>query len=206
MPNTQIVTGNYFNKHESKNKIYRFLVKGYKNTLLALVADLPINSLLEIGSGEGYILSYIRQQKPEIQMIGSDIDYSLISSSENFQSFSRIVTSGESISFKAQSFDCVVACEVLEHVPHPEKVLDELYRVTRQYVLISVPREPEWRLLNMLRLKYLRQLGNTPGHINHWSKKQILALVEKYFCVLHVKTAFPWTFILAVKDVSKSNP
>ena len=34
-----------------------------------------------------------------------------------------------------------------------------------------MPREPLWRGLNMARGAYLKDLGNTPGHVNHWSKR-----------------------------------
>ena len=40
-------------------------------------------------------------------------------------------------------------------------------------LLVSVPREPLWRGLNMARGAYMRDLGNTPGHVNHWSKRAL---------------------------------
>ncbi len=61
--------------------------------------------------------------------------------------------------------------EVLEHVPDPAAVLAEMFRVASRWVLVSVPREPLWRGLNMARGSYLRDFGNTPGHLNHWSKR-----------------------------------
>ena len=41
------------------------------------------------------------------------------------------------------------------------------------HLLVSVPREPLWRALNVARGAYLRELGNTPGHVNHWSKRGV---------------------------------
>ena len=63
------------------------------------------------------------------------------------------------------------AIEVLEHVPDPERTVSEMARVAKRWVLVSVPREPLWRGLNMARGAYIKDLGNTPGHINHWSKR-----------------------------------
>src|SRR5688572_3432463 len=68
--------------------------------------------------------------------------------------------------------DLVVCCEVLEHVEEPRLALERLAGISGQYCLLSVPREPLWRALNCLRGSYLRQLGNTPGHIQHWSRAE----------------------------------
>ena len=39
-----------------------------------------------------------------------------------------------------------------------------------------VPREPVWRVLNVARGRYVRWLGNPPGHIQHFSRAAFLAL------------------------------
>ena len=62
-------------------------------------------------------------------------------------------------------------------------------------LIISVPREPLWRILNMARCKYLSDFGNTPGHLQHWSKGGITALVQRYFEVVEVLSPLPWTMI-----------
>ena len=60
-------------------------------------------------------------------------------------------------------------------MPDPEATLAEMARVARRHLLVSVPREPLWRGLNMARGAYLRDLGNTPGHVNHWSKRAFVS-------------------------------
>ena len=50
--------------------------------------------------------------------------------------------------------------------------------------------------LNLARGKYIKDLGNTPGHLQHWSKKSFITLVEKYFTVIEVKSPLPWTMLL----------
>ena len=59
-----------------------------------------------------------------------------------------------------------------------------------------MPREPIWRLLNLARGKYVAELGNTPGHVQHWSSAAFLRLVRRYFEVLAVRTPLPWTMAL----------
>ena len=95
----------------------------------------------------------------------------------------------------------VLCCEVLEHLEEPGKALKELIRVTKKYIIVSVPREPIWRCLNMDRGKYLKVLGNTPGHIQHWGSKKFVAFLQEYDIKV-VKTAhpLPWTMVLLEKE------
>ena len=69
----------------------------------------------------------------------------------------------ENLPFADDEFDVATAIEVLEHVPDPEHTVAEMARVAQALLLVSVPREPLWRGLNMARGAYLRDLGNTPG-------------------------------------------
>jgi hypothetical protein len=88
------------------------------------------------------------------------------------------------------------AIEVLEHVPDPERTVSEMARVAKRWVLVSVPREPLWRGLNMSRGAYWKDFGNTPGHINHWSKRSFVSMLSRYGTVDEVRSPFPWTMVL----------
>ncbi len=83
----------------------------------------------------------------------------------------------ENLPFAAGEFDLVTAIEVLEHVPDPVHTLAEMARCAERHLLVSVPREPLWRMLNMARGAYWRELGNTPGHLNHWSRRSFVRLL-----------------------------
>jgi ubiquinone/menaquinone biosynthesis C-methylase UbiE len=92
--------------------------------------------------------------------------------------------------------ELVVCCEVLEHLPDPEAGLATVARLANPWAIVSVPREPLWRALNVARLKYLRDLGNTPGHLNHWSRRSFLRFVERRLQVVEVRSPLPWTMAL----------
>lgn len=47
----------------------------------------------------------------------------------------------------------------------------------------------------MARGRYLSSLGNTPGHIQHWSARRFAGLVGSELDILSVRTPFPWTMI-----------
>ena len=98
--------------------------------------------------------------------------------------------------FADGEFDAATAIEVLEHVPDPEATVAEMARVAERWVLVSVPREPLWRVINMGRGAYWRTLGNTPGHVNHWSKRAFVSMLSRHGKVEQVRSPMPWTMLL----------
>jgi SAM-dependent methyltransferase len=102
----------------------------------------------------------------------------------------------ENLPFAANEFDLACAIEVLEHVPDPEHTLAEMARCAERHLLVSVPREPLWRMLNMARGAYWPALGNTPGHLNHWSRRSFVRLLSRHGHVTEVRSPFPWTMLL----------
>jgi len=95
------------------------------------------------------------------------------------------------------SFDCVIMLEVLEHLQDYEKALKEIFRVSRRHVILSVPHEPLWRIMNLLRGRYVSAWGNTPGHVNHWSVAGLSKLISRFGRVQKIYTPFPWIILLA---------
>jgi hypothetical protein len=87
--------------------------------------------------------------------------------------------------------------EVLEHVERPDQALHEAHRVTTRYLLASVPHEPWWRLGNLARLKYVRDFGNTPEHIHHWSVHGFRSLIGSRFTLVKLRLPFLWQAVLA---------
>ena len=87
----------------------------------------------------------------------------------------------------------MLCCEVLEHVPDPARALAVLAALARPHLIVSVPREPLWRALNLARGRYWRALGNTPGHLQHWSTPAFLALLQQHLEVVELRTPLPWT-------------
>ncbi|HNP07881.1 MAG TPA: methyltransferase domain-containing protein [Cyclobacteriaceae bacterium] len=195
-----IVIGNAFDKYGSSNPIVRKIMNGFDRELNKLVERVNPKDLHEVGCGEGYwiIQWYLRG----INARGSDFSTQVI----NMAKENAVKNSLPEKLFSVRSIydfdeeedraELIVCCEVLEHLENPEAALLNLQKITGKYVIISVPREPIWRILNMMRAKYLAELGNTPGHIQHWTKNGIVKLAANYFDVVEISTPFPWTMML----------
>jgi 2-polyprenyl-3-methyl-5-hydroxy-6-metoxy-1,4-benzoquinol methylase len=95
------------------------------------------------------------------------------------------------------AYDLVICTEVLEHLIKPNEAIAELVRIGCNYYLLSVPFEPFWRIANIVRGKYLLNLGNTPTHVNHWTRYGFRRFIDRYLEVIDIRNPFPWTIILA---------
>ncbi|MFN8562309.1 MAG: class I SAM-dependent methyltransferase [Anaerolineae bacterium] len=192
--------GNYYDKFNAKNPIAGRLVAGLRLfiSILFIEAYQSKQSVLEVGCGEGYIAGTCSGAFTGPQCIGFDVDMPLLHQARNRVSIAKIIPAdAHHIPYADGSFDLVICCEVLEHVNHPEDALREIRRVSAGYLIASVPREPIWRALNLARGKYFNDLGNTPGHVNHWSSGGFARLVSRHFDIQTVRQPIPWTMILA---------
>lgn len=192
-------TGNTYDKYASKNPVERYLMKGFMDSLRRLLPDEPPSSVLEVGIGEAEVAAMLAEIWPEASIVGLDLPDPDLADHWRGRSIPAAFGDAHHLPFPTAGFDLVIAIEVLEHVEHPRAVLREIERVTRRDVLVSVPREPIWRVANMARGKYLGDLGNTPGHINHWSSRRFVELVTSELDVTDVARPFPWTMVAAVK-------
>ncbi len=194
-----IVTGNTYDKYNSTNPLARRLMAGFERDLDRLLAHADPASLLDVGCGEGVLVHRWAQQLPDRRLVGIDLEEESIQAgwvSRQAPNLEYRVMRAENLPFADDEFDLASAIEVLEHVPDPEHTLAEMARCAQRHLLVSVTREPLWRALNMARGAYLRDLGNTPGHLNHWSRRSFVGLLARYGTVAEVRSPFPWTMLL----------
>jgi ubiquinone/menaquinone biosynthesis C-methylase UbiE len=194
-----VPTGNTYDKYGSTNPVVRRLMAGFETTLQELFDQAAPDSVLDVGCGEGVLTYKWAQQLVERRIVGIDLDDPKLAAewaTRERANLEYLTMPAENLPFADDEFDLAAAIEVLEHVPDPEHTLSEMARVARRHVLVSVPREPLWRGLNMARGAYLRDLGNTPGHVNHWSKRAFVALLRRHGEVLQARSPFPWTMLL----------
>ena len=194
-----VPTGNTYDKYGSSNPVVRRLMDGFESSLDELWGIAQPRSILDVGCGEGVLTSKWAERLGDGRIVGIDLDDPKLQAEWEKRSRSNLdlrVEEATSLSFDDDEFDMATAIEVLEHVPEPEQTLAEMARVASRWLLVSVPREPVWRATNMARGAYLRDLGNTPGHVNHWSKASFKRLLSRYGTIEQVRSPFPWTMLL----------
>jgi ubiquinone/menaquinone biosynthesis C-methylase UbiE len=172
---------------------------GFEGDLADLFAAAAPESVLDVGCGEGVLTYRWAQQLGAGRIVGIDLPDPKLEAEWASRQRSNLeyrTMPAEQLPFAAGEFDLAAAIEVLEHVPNPEQTLAEMARVARRHLLVSVPREPLWRALNLARGAYVRDLGNTPGHVNHWSRRGFVRLLGRYGELVEVRSPFPWTMLL----------
>jgi SAM-dependent methyltransferase len=191
--------GNVYDKYGTSNPIARRLVAGFMSDLDELVERSGAGEAHEVGCGEGEIA--IRLAQRGLRVRGSDAFPQVLE-----EAGERARSADVEIHFEAvpveqlepdrHAAELVVCCEVLEHLEDPGRGRDVLARLARPWLLASVPREPLWRALNLARLSYVGELGNTPGHLSHWSKRGFERFLGERFEVVEVRSPIPWTMAL----------
>ena len=193
------VTGNTYDKYGSTNPVVRRLMAAFERTLDELFVQAAPASLLDVGCGEGVLTHRWALRMGDRRIVGIDLDDPQLHEQWNGRQAPNLtyqVMKAENLPFADWEFDVATAIEVLEHVPDPAHTVAEMARVASGHLLVSVPREPLWRGLNMARGAYLKDLGNTPGHLNHWSKRSFVALLSRHGEVIEARSPFPWTMLL----------
>ncbi len=194
-----VPTGNTFDKYGSTNPAVRRLMSRFERNLGELFELAAPESVLDIGCGEGVLTEQWARALGDRPVVGTDLTDPKLEAEWATRGQTNLRFEAmpvEALSFADGEFDLVAATEVLEHVSDPQVAVAEMARVARRWLLVSVPHEPLWRALNVARGAYMRELGNTPGHLNHWTRSGFVALLSAHGQVVQTRSPFPWTMLL----------
>ncbi|MFZ0092042.1 MAG: class I SAM-dependent methyltransferase [Solirubrobacteraceae bacterium] len=198
-----VPTGNTYDKYGSCNPVVRRLMTGFNRALDELLTTAAPGSVLDVGCGEGVLTERWAARCSDARVVGIDIEDPKLQSQWTARRLPNLAFEPmrvQRLRFADDEFELVAATEVLEHVDDPRVALAEMARVAARWLLVSVPHEPLWRVLNVARGAYLRELGNTPGHLNHWTRRAFVSLLARHGEVVEVRSPFPWTMLLVGVD------
>lgn len=98
----------------------RFVWQTYKSVLRG-------STILDVGADEGYLREHLPDPSKYLGIgLGGSPDRT-------------VDLEKEGLPFPADSFDCVLCLDVLEHLDNPHEIFDELCKVSRSYVIVSLP-------------------------------------------------------------------
>lgn len=190
-----------FVKHTSANPLRKILLNNFYKMLINEIKILKPNSILDAGCGEGFTLQKIQDLHIGAKLEGVDNSKeAVLLAKRYFPDLSIKEGSIYDLPYQKNTFDLVISTEVLEHLEDPKKALQELVRVSKKYILISVPNEPWFRISRLLSGINIRNLGDHPEHINHWGVRSLRKFLSKYCKILTVKLPFPWILVLLEKQ------
>ena len=181
----------------------RWVTCRFVEEILAQVKELSSESILDVGCGEGYVTRRLAEIPSVRKVVGLDREPEVLKNTGS-NKIGYVVGDAYNLDYPPNSFDTVIATEVLEHLREPERALHSMSVVSARNLAVTVPREPLWRMLNMVRMKYLRDWGNTPGHIQHFSDKKFRQLMEKTrrlhgYSELNIKKKLIWNIAVLTK-------
>jgi 2-polyprenyl-3-methyl-5-hydroxy-6-metoxy-1,4-benzoquinol methylase len=194
-------TDNY-KKHTHRNPIQRLLLWNFFRHLVNLTAAKKVDSILDVGCGEGFTLNRLKEKGIGKKLEG--VEYSEDAIELGHKTYPDIkIQQGNiyQLPYENNTFDLVLCTEVLEHLDKPQDALKELVRVSKKYLVISVPNEPLFMLAQLVRGKNWSRFGNDIEHINHWTMFGFPKFVKRNSKVQILAKRFPfaWTMLLLEK-------
>ena len=134
---------------------------------LAVLRGLQPSSLLDVGTGRGVFLWPLLEAFPELGVSCVDtrtdrVEDLKVTARGGIARLSAQVASAVALPFKDDEFDVVTALEVLEHIPDVQAAANELVRVARRFVVVTVPNQPD----------------NNPEHLRVFTKDTLQALFD----------------------------
>lgn len=186
-----------YKKYTNKNPLMGLVISHFMDQVKQLVDSVDINNILDVGCGEGFVMNSLDKEN----IVGIDIsEKALTIASIKNPECSFCTGDIYNLPFDNNGFDLVIALEVLEHLDKFEIAINEINRVAIKYCIFSVPNEPYFKIMNLLRGKNITRFGNDIEHVQSWNTKEFVILLKKYFKVIEVKTPFPWTLVLCQKQ------
>ncbi len=201
-----------FKKHTNErcfthpNPLLRFIEQQRIKYLLKYCRIAEKDKVLEVGCGSGYIMNIISKG----ELYGIDFSKTAITWAKqklknklNIKHLS--VQPGEHTNFPDNYFDVVYCSEVIEHVANPEKIFDEIYRISKPdaRVIFTFPNEAMINIckqfvkkigLYKIILKGIPEHMEDEWHVTEFSLKLFKHLALKNFSIRLTKPV-PFFFV-----------
>jgi len=136
-----------------------------------------VHSIADIGCGNGIFSNYVRKKDKDMEIIGIDNSQEALKYVET-QKYKGDI---ESLPFKDKEYDLSVALEVIEHLSYDkyESVLKEISRISRKYIIISVPNREKLKN-NFIECPKCGTSFSASFHKRSFNEDSMRKLFEKY--------------------------
>jgi ubiquinone/menaquinone biosynthesis C-methylase UbiE len=137
------------------------------------------NDILDVGCGEGITLERIVKKFPHRNILGIDDSAEKVQICQNFGLPARLGNAYE-LPFEADSFDCCLLLEVIEHLQDPSRAFREIHRVLRKrgLLLLIFPNDSLFKAARLCFFKFEEAFAPS-GHVRQWTPGAMKGALEK---------------------------
>lgn len=177
-------------KYGTSNPVVQRLLARWMGRLQAVLGP-PSGTIVDVGVGEGFALERMFPRGTSAMALEYRQDKARVAS-DRLAAVQVVRGDAGMLPFPSHSADLVTSIEVLEHLPRFEQAVQEMARICRGRLVVSVPWEPWFRLGNLGRGKNMKRFGNDPEHVQAFTPKRLEAALARHFPQVRVIRAFPW--------------
>ena len=148
----------YDELHVNQNDEHYFAL----SLLSSMIEHFDCISVLDVGSGTGRCLDYLKKKFPQIKIIGIEPSAALRQIGYDAGISSNELIDGDAlkIAFESNSFDIVCEFGVLHHIKKPRTAISEMLRVSKKGIFISDDNHfAKGSCANRFTKKFLKKLG-----------------------------------------------
>lgn len=170
-------------KRSTKYRLWRRTMEMI--SALERFAPKPVRDIIDLGTADGRMLHSIKEKFPKSRCTGVELNQELVNfGKSHFPEIEIVQGDIQALDFSDKSFDAALLTAVIEHVPVPEKVVSEAYRILKPGgILVLTSPDPFWEYL-----------ATKVGHLKDGQHNRVLTISQlsnlikqNGFTVLHTK-------------------
>jgi SAM-dependent methyltransferase len=163
-------------------KTYGPFSRHVRRILKDIIRPLKIESVLDVGCGQGSLLQELCAEFPYIKPYGVDISKSAVELAIQRVPAGRFWVSDITQQPLSDKYDLVVCSEVLEHIRDDITALRNLREMTGKYFLVSAPQGR------------MRQFEQEVGHVRNYAAGELIKRLERngFAVVSTIEWGFPF--------------
>jgi len=164
------------NNVKFKGLIEKFIHLKRKIRALRIIKIINSGKILDVGCGRGIFLNYMKELGWEVY--GTEITDIAAKFAKKILKSNIFIGPLEDHKFPDNFFDVITLFHVLEHLPHPLKTLQEIYRILKPngLLVISVPNINSWQA-QIFKTKWFHL--DIPRHFFHFDYKSLSKMLPK---------------------------
>ncbi|MBN2190075.1 MAG: class I SAM-dependent methyltransferase [Candidatus Aureabacteria bacterium] len=178
---------NIYRSHHRRGNRYGLLYCGPERVRIIKKWLGENKKVLDLGCRDG---EFTKHYAGKNNVTGVDIDRdALVIAKKNLNIDTEWLDLNEEFPFREDSYDAVIACEIIEHIYYPESFLEKIRRVLKPGGVFIGSAPNAFRMYNRVKFLFGRDFDTDRTHIHIFSVPKIAKLLGQYFVVEEIVPA-----------------